>query len=402
MTAGERIGGYGIHPAAAMFPMMSALELAEMVKDLGEHGLRDDIVLIGDLILDGRNRCRACVIAGVKPRVVQWDGEGGSPEAYVFSKNVLRRHLQEGQRAMLAAQLLPKFEAEAKARQLAGAAPTLAPRGAKVPPPVVGKAAAQVAAAANVGTRSVERAKAVAAKAPELAAKLISGEIKSLKQAEQQIRRTEQHQAIARYVAPTGRYGVIVSDPPWPFETRTEDETHRANLTYPPMSLDEIAAMRVRDRADKDCILFLWTTKQHLLDHSAARVAYAWGFEVRTFWDWVKVDKAGSLRLGAGNWGRNCSEHVVVCTRGKPVVDFSAQPSVFYAQRREHSRKPDEFFDIVERCCPALARLEMFARESRKGWVTSGAEGNQFDTPQTKLSSKDARRMAQAAIGELG
>ncbi|MDQ3276638.1 MAG: MT-A70 family methyltransferase [Actinomycetota bacterium] len=399
----ERIAGYRVHPAAAMFPMMPSSELAELAKDIGQHGLHEPIVLHKGMVLDGRNRLKACTIAGYKPQTVEWDGEG-SPEAYVFSTNVLRRHLQDGQRVMLAAQLLPRFEEQAKARQKAGKAvdPTLAPAGAKVP--AAGKAAAQVAAVAGVGTRSVERAKAVIAKAPELAAKVLRGE-SSLKQAEKEIRRAEQHVAIAKYVLPEGKYNVIVADPPWKFDVRDEDETHRGNCPYPPMPLDDITAMgpNVGRRADKDCILFLWTTKQHLLDNSATRVAYAWGFEPRTFWEWVKVDKKGDLRLGAGNWGRNCSEHVLVCTRGKPAVDFSAQPSVFFAPRQEHSRKPDEFFAIVERCCLGTGRLEMFARESRPRWETSGAEATQFDSkPQAKCGAVSGTFVCSSPAGHIG
>jgi ParB-like chromosome segregation protein Spo0J len=92
------------HPAAQLFPLMIGPEFDALVTDIAEHGLREPIVRHEGLILDGRNRLRACERAEVKPRFVEWDGNG-NPETFVVSKNLYRRHLDESQRSMIAARI---------------------------------------------------------------------------------------------------------------------------------------------------------------------------------------------------------------------------------------------------------------------------------------------------------
>ena len=94
----------GAHPAAEIFPLMNAAEFNGLLADIREHGLREPIVLHEGQILDGRNRYRACVELGIEHRSVNWDATG-TPEAFVISHNLHRRHLNETQRAMIAARL---------------------------------------------------------------------------------------------------------------------------------------------------------------------------------------------------------------------------------------------------------------------------------------------------------
>jgi hypothetical protein len=95
------------HPAAELFPLMTGADFDALVADIREHGQREAIVVHDGLILDGRNRYRACQTLGIEPVVVQWDRSGAPPEAYAVSMNLHRRHLNESQRAMIAARLSP-------------------------------------------------------------------------------------------------------------------------------------------------------------------------------------------------------------------------------------------------------------------------------------------------------
>lgn len=95
----NRIAGYKTHPAADLLPMASQSELADLVEDIRKNGLLDEIVVLNDAILDGRNRAKACVIAGVDPRFTQYEGD--DPIAFVWSKNIPRRNLSPSQRAMM-------------------------------------------------------------------------------------------------------------------------------------------------------------------------------------------------------------------------------------------------------------------------------------------------------------
>jgi hypothetical protein len=104
--------GHYIHPAAMLFPLLRGAALGELAADIEAHGLREPIVRDSEgRILDGRNRLRACQFAGVEPRFVEWDGEG-SPVAFVLSRNLHRRHLNESQRSMVAAHAKHLFEHE--------------------------------------------------------------------------------------------------------------------------------------------------------------------------------------------------------------------------------------------------------------------------------------------------
>jgi len=166
--------------------MCSAEELATLAHGIHERGLLDSIVLHEGRVLDGRNRQRACEIAGVEPRYVTWGGQGGSPMAYVLDKNLHRRHLSPSQRGVIAAEALPIFEEEAKERaqeaQRRSAETTNTKLGRSVaivpptdPAPPRRKARDDAAKAANVCARYVQDAKRLKEKAPDLVEEVRAG-----------------------------------------------------------------------------------------------------------------------------------------------------------------------------------------------------------------------------------
>ena len=171
---------------------------------------------------------------------------------------------------------------------------------------------------------------------------------------------------------PDGRFRVIVADPPWKYDARAEDPSHRAANPYPQMSLEDICTLPVIDHAHDEAVLWLWTTNSHMRD--AFSVLDAWGFRHRTILTWAKD------RMGTGDWLRGQTEHCLMAVRGKPIVTLSNQTTLLHAPMREHSRKPDEFYALVESLCPAPlnGRLELFAREARPGWISAGAEVGKF------------------------
>jgi N6-adenosine-specific RNA methylase IME4 len=97
----------------------------------------------------------------------------------------------------------------------------------------------------------------------------------------------------------------------------------------------------------------------------------AWGFTEKTILTWAKD------RMGVGDWLRGQTEHCILAVRGRPIVTLTNQTTILHAPLREHSRKPDEFYRLVESLCPGT-RLEMFAREPRPGWAAWGAETEKF------------------------
>lgn len=168
---------------------------------------------------------------------------------------------------------------------------------------------------------------------------------------------------------PAGPFRVLVLDPPWDYSKRKNDPTHRSSLDYPSMSLEKIAALPVPELAHDDAVLWLWTTNAYL--DGAHELVRGWGFVVKTVLTWAKD------RPGLGDWLRGQTEHALLAVKGRPIVELGGESTLLTAKRREHSRKPEEFFALVESLCPG-SKLELFARQPREGWTTWGAESEKF------------------------
>ncbi len=164
---------------------------------------------------------------------------------------------------------------------------------------------------------------------------------------------------------PTGPFRVVVADPPWRYDKRSEDGTKKANTEYATMDTDAVKALAVKEIAEKDAVLWLWTTNAHLPE--AFAVVRSWGFTYKTLLTWDKG------RIGVGDWLRGQTEHCLFCTRGKPTVELTGQSTLVREMRTDHSRKPDAFYQLVESLCPG-SRVELFARQKRPGWYAWGAE----------------------------
>src|SRR3984893_8261459 len=374
------------HPLANIFPLLEGAEFVELVEDIRQHGQREPIVLYQNQILDGRNRHRACLAAGIACWFEEYDGD--DPLAFVISLNLKRRHLSESQRAMVAAKLA-----------------TLK-RGDNQHSPIGETSQARAAELLNIGKRSVERAADVRERgAPELIHAVESDKVSVSAAADVATLPIEQQQEIVakgereileaaktirarqmeeRYVARVARiaevsagntplaserrYPVILADAPWDYHlySETSGSARAAAEHYPTMKLDKICSLPVADIATDDAILFLWTTAPHLQE--SFEVLAAWGFEYKTNAVWVKHAQ------GLGFFVRGQHEHLLIATRGDiPCPLPGDRPaSVIEAPRREHSRKPDEAYTLIERMYPELPRIELFARGRREGWAVWG------------------------------
>jgi len=173
-------------------------------------------------------------------------------------------------------------------------------------------------------------------------------------------------------------YDTIVADPPWDFENYSDAGTLKgADPHYDVMRLDAIKALRVGDLARGDCLLLLWTTGWAMATGQAQEVARAWGFKPITEMVWTKRTANGMRRMGTGYRVRTMHEPILVCTIGKPL--HRPFPSCFDGVAREHSRKPDEFYFLVEKHTPNHFRCDLFARQSRDGFEAWGDEVSKFE-----------------------
>lgn len=180
-------------------------------------------------------------------------------------------------------------------------------------------------------------------------------------------------------VAAAGSFGTILADPPWRFANKTGKiaPEHKRLSRYPTMSLDEIVALPVRGMVMTPAHLYLWCPNALLPEGLA--VMKAWGFNYKANIVWHKIRKdGGSDGRGVGFYFRNVTEMILFGVRGKngrTLAPGRRQVNLLAARKREHSRKPDEQYEIIEACSPGPF-LELFARGRRKNWT---AWGNQAD-----------------------
>jgi N6-adenosine-specific RNA methylase IME4 len=172
------------------------------------------------------------------------------------------------------------------------------------------------------------------------------------------------------------RYSTILADPPWQFQNRTGKMApeHRRLLRYPTMELKEILELPVPKLAAAKSHLYLWVPNALLQD--GLKVMEAWGFTYKSNLVWYKVRKDGGPDgRGVGFYFRNVTELVLFGVRGsmRTLQPGRTQVNVLSTRKREHSRKPDEFYDLVESCSPG-PYLELFARFPREDWDQWGNE----------------------------
>ncbi|MCK9593972.1 MAG: MT-A70 family methyltransferase [Methanoregula sp.] len=170
----------------------------------------------------------------------------------------------------------------------------------------------------------------------------------------------------------TMRYQVIVADPPWEYRNKKTGGTMKSGSVakYPTMSLDEICGLNVPEISEKNAVLFLWGTTP-LADYPF-EVMESWGFKYKTKIYWIKTG-----RLGLGYWFRGRVEECLVGIKGKVPAFRCQRPNAIQSKARKHSQKPEEFFQLIEpelTRCNLNSRIELFARESRNGWVSWGNE----------------------------
>jgi DNA modification methylase len=172
------------HPLADLLPLLVGEDFDALVEDIRQHVLRVPITLFQGRVLDGRNRLRACLQAGVKPRFEIFDGDEDDALAYVLSLNVARRHLTTAQKAVLALKLLPMEEEKARRRMEAGVALDPPQNSAQGSSPGAGEATALAGRKVGVSKETVRQARRIAEHAPDVVDAMISGVVRSMPEAQ--------------------------------------------------------------------------------------------------------------------------------------------------------------------------------------------------------------------------
>ncbi|WP_297105211.1 MT-A70 family methyltransferase [uncultured Devosia sp.] len=421
------------HPLANLFPMIEGPERVAFRQSIRDNGLRHPIVMHEGMILDGRNRYRELLGLQLIDHSVEWqaspyfrrfgslESDGEDPLSFVLDLNLDRRHLNESQRASVAARMATMKRGER----------TDLKEGTSLGGGLEKTSRAEAAERLNVSERSVNSAKAVQDKgAPELVdavdqgvlpvsvaekllalpaeeqARLVKEETPAvIRNAAKKAQRNEKEAKLAakQKALPDKRYNVIYEDPAWRFEPRSRETglDRAADNHYPTMSLEELRKLPVADIAAADCALFMWATVPFLaeaLDLIARR-----GFVYKSHYIWDKTPWDGdaaeenkiSGRQGNGFWSRVNHEILLIATRGNPPCPAPGDnlPSVYREVAGEHSAKPEYFARMIEGYFPNLPKIELNARAPRDGWDVWGNESEGKEArPEKPAKVKAAKK----------
>lgn len=182
-------------------------------------------------------------------------------------------------------------------------------------------------------------------------------------------------------------FQTVLADPPWRFINRTGKVApeHRRLARYETMTTDDICGLPVKELTVEPAHLYLWVPNALLPD--GLRVMQAWGFEYKSNIIWHKIRKdGGSDGRGVGFYFRNVTEILLFGTRGKNARTHAparSQVNMIQTRKREHSRKPDEQYELIEQCSPGPF-LELFARGTRPGWIYWGNQADESYRPTWK------------------
>lgn len=348
------------HEASNIFPLMDGDEYEQLKADIAKNGLREPIWIDADgKIIDGRNRHRACIDTGTPEQFRTWNGNG-SLINFVISLNLHRRHLEKGQRAAIALDVLPMLEKEAKANTR-----THTEQGyQRIENPV--HAHEQAADLFQTNRQYVADAKNIKEKAPDLFERVKTGEI-TIPQAKREIVKAER---IETPDLPSNKYRVLYADPPWKYGNSGSgiDNYGPAERHYPAMSIEELCELPIKEIVEPDAVLFLWVTSPLL--EECFDVIRAWGFKYKTSFVWDKIGH------NFGHYNSVRHEFLLVCTRGSCTPDnlqlFDSVVSI--EKSKTHSEKPEIFRNIIDTLYTRGKKIELFARANAKGWEVWGNE----------------------------
>lgn len=357
-----------------LIPPLQQEEYQLLEKSIIEEGCRDSIIVWNGTIIDGHNRYEICTRNNIPFKTQEMDFDNiEDVKEWMINNQFSRRNLSLYQRAVLALKLKPIIKKKAKENQgIRVDIPENSPKGYT---PI--ETREEISKQAGVSSNTISKVETIEKKAPiETKQKLASGEI-SINQAYKEIKNIEKKIEFEQKIEdirttavemPTGKYQCIVLDPPWSYGTKFSATGRRVANPYPEMSQEELKELEIL--SEDDSVMFLWTTQKFIWD--AKELLEHWGFNYRSMIVWDKE------QMGMGDLLRMQCEFCLIGIKGKPLLNNPNNiRDIIREPRREHSRKPEAFYEIVNTLCVG-SKIEYFSRTEREGWKSFGNETDKF------------------------
>ena len=371
-----------------LIPPLTSEEFKQLERNILEEGIRDPLVTWNGILVDGHNRYRIAQEHDINYVTVEKEFENiNRVKEWMINNQFGRRNLNSYVRTVLVLRLKEIISEIAKENQKGGQGGILLPKKSAEANKLENETRYKLGKIANVSHDTISRVEKIEATAsPEIKAKVSTGQI-SINEAYKEIKKEEKiderKKDIERQLFDIqsgnlpellGKYEVIAIDPPWAYEekgglssTDYNPETTRGTTTYPTMKVSEIKEINLplMDNA----VLFLWTTHAFLKD--SFEILEHWGLKYKATLVWDKE------RMGMGRTIRLQCEFCLIAFKGNPIFNGSSERDIIREARREHSRKPDAFYQYVERSTIGR-KLEYFSREKRTNWEIYGNEVEKF------------------------
>ena len=359
---------------------MNDEEFTRLKNDLSVNGFDSDLPITiyqGD-ILDGWNRYRACKELNIDPEYVEFEGSDIEAINFVMRTNK-RRNLTSWQWACVAVkneEIIQVIKDSAKERrggdrgnQYTGG------KMEKFPECQKQTSSETIADMFNTNEKYIREAEKLKKEKPEIYENSFKGKItyhkikKEEKKEQFEKKKKKQKEDIqsGKIQMPEGVFEVVVIDPPWSYGREYDPDSSRVANPYPEMNQDEL--LKLNPPFADDCIIFLWTTHRFIWD--AKELLDKWGFEYKANLVWDKE------KIGMGAWLRMQCEFCLVGIKGKPIWNNTKWRDIIREPRREHSRKPDIFYEMVDEITIGR-KLDFFSRAEREGWISYGNDTEKF------------------------